>query len=145
MKRFLVEAVRFKTSTCMAFTASVIIYSLIALLYGDSTVTIATLGQLLFASALCTLLQGIFFSDLFIKKMRYSLRLLCSLPAYFAAILGCALLFHWFPLGNWRAWLLFAAIFIVLFTDIVAGFEIYFRFTGRKYDDLLQRYREENP
>lgn len=145
MKRFLIEVVRFKTSTCIAFTASVVIYSLIALLSGAKAVAIATLGQLLFTSALCTLLQGIFFSELLIKKMRYNLRLLCSLPAYFAAILGCALLFHWFPLGNWRAWLSFSVLFIVLFAAVIAGFEVYFRFTGRKYDDLLRRYHQENP
>ena len=48
----------------------------------------------------------------------------------------------WFPTDQLGAWVLFGVIFVVIFAAITAGIELYFRLSGRKYDDRLDWYRK---
>ena len=44
----------------------------------------------------------------------------------------------WLPADRAGAWVLFG----VIFAAITAGIELYFRLSGRKYDDRLDWYRK---
>jgi len=53
-----------------------------------------------------------------------------------------AWVFQWFPMKA-ESWMIFIGIFLVIFAAMTAGFEMYYRITGRKYDGLLGQYRRE--
>ena len=131
-----------KTYAALLFTGMVILCSIIMLCLGESTVPINMLASILLVSALGTLLQFIAFTDYVIKKMRYRFRLIIYAIPFLAVLAANAALFRWFPPES-GAWLMFLLIYLVGFAGISAGFEIYFRVMGKKYDGLLGQYRKQ--
>ena len=132
----------FFSSWCIAFSIATAVYAMVSAACGLSAVSISALAQLAFVSAFCTFLQVLFFTDLVFRKTRYIVRLLWSMPTFLAAVVGCALIFKWFPVNQLSAWFLFVLIFFIGFMGITAAFEIYFRLTGKRYDDLLRRRQQ---
>lgn len=143
MKTFLKCVVAVKTHACLLFTGSMAVLAVVYGLVLDWPITWALILELLGLSLACSLVQLIFFSGVFLKKMTYLCRMLCSLPAFLAVVVGAGLIFRWFPIDRWQAWVTFLTIFAVIFVAIALGFEIYFRLTGQKYDDLLKRYKDQ--
>ena len=140
MKRFLEGVLQWKTWVCFMFTGSTLLYIAIALCMGERTVEIMSLISLVVISAAGTLLQYVAFTGAVIKKLRYSLRLLVFAVPFLGVLVGCAKLFNWLPKGV-PGWLSFCGIYLLVFCAITAGFEIYYRVTGRRYDGLLGQYK----
>lgn len=143
MQTFLKCAVAVKTHTCLLFTgfmaALAVVYGLIL----DWPITWALILELLGLSLACSLVQFVFFSGALLKKMTYLARMLCSLPAFLAVVVGAGMIFRWFPIDRWQSWVIFLTIFTVIFVAIAVGFEVYFRITGQKYDDFLAQYKKQ--
>lgn len=143
MKKVLDFVMEWKTAACFSYTGTVLLYMVIAALMGLDNAPLSILFAFLLLSAGGTLLQYICFTDRYIKKMRYTGRLVLFVAIFLPFLLAIAHWFHWFPMGDGKAWLLFAAIFIAILAVMTGGFEIYFRVTGKKYDGLLGQYRAE--
>ena len=118
MKRFLKGVAEWKRHMCMVFTAAVCIYMAISWLYGERSVGMGILLQLL---AVCVL-HGSLLKDLSL----------------------CAWAFDWFPADSLKSWGLFLLIFLVIFAVMTAGFEILFFVTGKKYGGLLGQYQKKH-
>ena len=141
MKKILEAAVELKTWACLSFTAAVLIYTVCSLAFGERSMDLVMVFELLGLSVGATLLQFVCFSGKVIKKMRYSVRMLVfSIPMFGVAGL-CAVLFRWFPIQDPWAWIIFAAFYLLGFIGITLGFEIYYWATGRKYNGLLGQYK----
>lgn len=142
MQTFLKCAVAVKTNACLMFTGSM---AALAVVYGlilDWPITWALILELLGMCLACSLVQFVFFSGVLLKKMAYLPRILCSLPAFLAVVAGAGMIFRWLPIHRWQSWATFLAIFSVIFVVIAVGFEVYFRITGQKYDNLLKQYKD---
>lgn len=142
MKRFLKSVAQWKSAACLMYTASIILYMAILLLL-NAPPQLEVLFSLLIVSCLGTLIQLLAFTDCVFKRLSYFLRLLLFVCLFLPMITVCAVLFHWFPTENWEAWLFFVGIFLVFFLILTAGFEIYFRIAGQKYDGILGQYKKK--
>lgn len=142
MKNFWEGLVEWKTNASLMFTGSIILCAAISLFVKETAVSITVIASLLVLSAAGTFLQFLAFTDHIIKKMRYTLRMAVFAVSFFALIAANARIFRWFPFDKSR-WLIFTAIFLVVFTGMTIGFEIYYRATGKKYDGLLGQYRRQ--
>ncbi|MGN0551726.1 MAG: hypothetical protein ACI4I4_07825 [Acutalibacteraceae bacterium] len=143
MKKFLEYVVKLKTTVCLCFTASVIVFSVIAVFYGGGAISVATVFQLLGISVAASVIQFVAFSEVIIKRMHYALRMCIFLLPFSAVITAFAVIFNWFPIENLGSWITFYVIFILIFIATTIGFEIYFRITGKKYDGLLGEYKRK--
>ena len=137
MKRFLEGVLAWKTYACMMFTGSVMVYWAVAYFLGWEGIPLGSLLQLLLLSVAGSLLQGIMFTEWLIKSMAYPVRQLIFAVIFLAVLSVFAWKGKWFPAGEFGNWLVFAGIFLVVFAAMTAGYEIYFRLAGKKYDGLL--------
>ncbi len=145
MKRFLKGVVEWKNHACMVFTAAVCIYTAIAWLYGERSVGMEILLELLAVSAVSVLLQGIAFSeDWLIRNMAYTKRMLLFVVMFLPVLALAAWAFGWFPADNLMSWGIFLLIFFVIFAAMTAGFEILYRVTGKKYGGLLGQRQKKH-
>ena len=142
MNRFLRFVAVWKTGMGLMFTGTVVLYLVFCLILGQETVAAAILWSLLAISVAGTSLQALCFTELLIRRMRYTWRLLLFCMLFFPLLAVIAWAFHWFPMGGGN-WLVFTGIFLAIFAVMTAGFEIYFRVTGNKYNGLLGQYRRE--
>mgnify|MGYP001092997068 CR=1 FL=1 len=143
MKRFLKGVVEWKLSACAMFTAATFFYLFFSFLYGVDQVYTRTLWGLFWASAAGSLCQAVCFSDWIIKKLRYTWRSLLFVLFFLPALSLVAWRTGWFPADQAGAWVLFAGIFFLIFLVMTLGFDVYFQFTGRKYDGLIGQYRRK--
>jgi len=124
------------------FTSTVVIYLAFCLHYGQKLMEISLLWTFLLVSVLGALAQWICFTELLFKKMRYTLRLALFVLFFYPLLSLVAWKGKWFPMTA-DSWLMFTGLFLGIFAAMTAGFEIYYRTAGRKYDGILGQYRRE--
>lgn len=142
MKKLIRFVMEWKTWACYMFTGTMSLYLVIWLSLGEHLVPVSTLWSFLLVSALGTLLQCLCFTELVIRRMRYTGRLTLFGLLFLPVLSVIAWAFQWFP-GELGEWLTFLGIFLVVFVVITLGFELKSWADGRKFDGLLGQYRRE--
>lgn len=143
MKNFFKGLIEWKTSVCLLYTAAMVIYLFLSLIFDNREASTAVLWGLLLASAAGSLIQAVCFSEWIIKKMRYTWRSLLFVLLFLPVLSIVAWKAEWFPTDQVWAWAMFIGIFFLIFIAITVGFDIYFWITGRKYDGLIGQYRKK--
>ena len=100
--------------------------------------------QGLLLSALISLLWGVLFSDVFIKKWRRFPRLIVFSFSLTALLVVCVMTFIAIPTDWANLWLITCG--CIGFGLIVFAFvnEVRFKATGRRYTEVLNKYKAEN-
>ncbi len=144
MKHFMKRVLEWKTGASLAFTASMLIYVVIALLMGERQIEATAVIAMLLLSMTGTFVQYLCFTDNIIKNMRYTRRLMLFGVLFLPLLTVIAVVFGWFPAYRPGAWLLFLGLALVVLAAMTLGFEFYFHIAGRKYDGLLGQYRKQH-
>ena len=142
MKKFFKVVMSFKEHTSHIYTGSMCFYMFFQFIYGQKTADLSQLFSLLLVSIAAGTMQVMVFSDLLFKKMPYGWRLVAFAVPFFAVLTAFAITFDWFPTDTLESWVTFIAIFIIIFLFITIGIGLYYRLSGRKYDDKLDWYRK---
>ena len=141
MKKWFQRSTEWKMGASFSYSVAVLIYAVVTLLFGEKSVSVTVLFELLALCLAGSLLQYVAFTDAVIKKMRYSLRMVVFSLPFLALMTLCAVVFDWFPKSEPFAWVTVFIIFVLVLAGFTAGFEIYYRASGRRYDGLLGEYR----
>lgn len=141
MKRFFDVVVAVKERAALNYTAAMCFYVFFLWVFRQEAAPLPMLFSLLLVGAAAGLMQVVAFSDLLIKKLAYSWRMVLFFVVFGAILTGFAVGFGWFPTDQAGAWAAFGAAFVLIFAAITAGIEIYYRASGRKWDDRLDWYR----
>lgn len=144
MKKLMKCVLDWKTGVSLAFTACMLIYTVIALIMGEHQIEIKAVCAMLLLTMTGTFVQYLCFTDNIIRNMRYTRRLMLFGVLFLPLLTVIALAFGWFPSGKPGAWLLFLGLALAVFAAMALGFEMYFRIAGRKYDGLLGQYRKQH-
>lgn len=142
MKTFWSVAMALKERTAMIYTGAMCFYLFFLFVFQWESVSLPMLFSMLLVSLAAAVMQILAFSNLIIKKLSYAWRLVVFALPFGAILTACAVTFQWFPIENPGAWITFGVIFLVIFILCTVGFELYFRLSGRKYDDKLDWYKK---
>ncbi|MDF2487352.1 MAG: hypothetical protein K0R46_3520 [Herbinix sp.] len=83
---------------------------------GGAGVPVPIMAQFLLLSAINVALRYVFLTDKLIKHMSAVKRILCTVLSVLLTVIACIILFGWFPVNLWQAWLLFLGSFAVCFS-----------------------------
>ena len=139
MKKFFEVVVTIKERVALSYAAAMCIY---LFLFRQEGAALPQLFSVLLASVAAGTMQVVAFSDLLFKKLAYGWRMMTFFIAFGAVLIGIATGFGWFPVENAGTWATFLVIFVLIFAAITAGIEIYYRASGRRWDDKLDWYRK---
>lgn len=142
MKKFFQVVTTVKERAALNYTAAMCFYIFFLWLFKQETVSLPMLFSLLVVGIAAGAMQVLAFSDLVFKKLAYGWRMALFFAVFGGILTAFAVGFGWFPTDNVWAWVSFAAMFILIFAAIAAGIEIYYRASGRKWDDRLDWYRK---
>ena len=143
MKRFFQGMIEWKRSASLLYTGAMVLYLFFCTIFGHMQISLTMLWTLLAVSLASALIQGICFSSWIIKKMRYTWRSFLFIALFFPLLSFTAWKAEWFPTEQLGSWVLFSAIFPLIFVVMTIGFHIYYRAAGKKYDGLVGRYRRQ--
>ena len=141
MKKFFQAAAAIKECASLCYTGAMCFYMIFLWVFRQDAVTFPELFSLLLVCVAAGAMQVAAFSNLLFKKLAYGWRMVVFAVPFFAVLTAFAVGFGWFPTENAGAWLTFIVIFVVIFVTITAGIELYYRLSGRKWDDRLDWYR----
>ena len=109
---------------------------------GWTEIKMNTIFSLMLVFLFMSFVQSIAFTEIWIKKLHYGLRMMIFAFPSLVFMSFIAWKFQWFPTGEIGRWLVFAGIFCICFIISSIIYEIYFRMTGKKYDGLLGEYHK---
>lgn len=135
--------IEWKRSASLLYTGAMVLYLFFCTIFGHMQISLTMLWTLLAVSLASALIQGICFSSWIIKKMRYTWRSFLFIALFFPLLSFTAWKAEWFPTEQLGSWVLFSAIFLLIFVVMTIGFHIYYRAAGKKYDGLVGRYRRQ--
>ena len=127
MKKFFDIVMPVKTAACYIFTATMCVYAVLDLVFGWGGLPDNYLFSFLLLSLAGGVLQIVAFTELVIKRLRYTLRLFVFAVPYLAVLSAIAAGFGWLPAAQPGAWALFFLIFLAVLLTMTLGFELYYR------------------
>lgn len=141
MKKFFRVVVTIKECTALCYTAAMFFYMFFLFMFKQESAPLPMLFSLLAASVAAGTMQVAAFSGLLFKKLTYGWRIVVFVVPFGAILTALAVGFGWFPTDKIGAWVTFGVFFVIIFLAITAGIEVYYRLSGRKWDDRLDWYR----
>lgn len=108
---------------------------------GKEGLSTATMMQFFGVSVCITGFRFLFFTDRIIRQMSITLRTVCMLLAIIALIVLCTLMFGWFPVDMWQAWMGFLVTFGVCFVGSMTITQLKEKTENRKMEEALQRLK----
>lgn len=142
MKKFFEVVVSVKERTGLIYTGSMFFYMFFLWVFRQDSAPLTILFSLLLVSVAASVMQMVAFSDLVIKRLAYGWRLVVFVVPFGAILTAFAVGCGWFPTDQLGAWVLFGVFFVLIFVAITGGIELYYRLSGRKWDDRLDWYRK---
>ena len=143
MKKFFQVAAAIKECASLCYTGAMCFYMFFLFIFKQEAAELSMLFSLLIVCVAAGAMQVMAFSNLLFKKLAYGWRLVVFAVPFFAVLTAFAVGFQWFPTEEAGAWVSFGVIFIVIFLATTAGIELYYRLSGRKWDDKLDWYRRQ--
>lgn len=144
MKKFFQVVTAVKERAALSYTAAMCIYMVFLWVFRQEAAPLPVLFSLLIVCVAAGTMQLVAFSNLLFKKLAYGWRMVVFVIPFGAVLTAFAVGFGWFPTESAGAWVTFGVIFIAIFLAITGGIEIYYRLSGKKYDDRLDWYRRRN-
>lgn len=146
--------VEFFKQVLITFAAAVIAVSIVGWFVGDTTkevggllslgrdgLSYSSLFQIFIFSLTSAGIKILLFSNFLAKRMLLLWRTsLMFLSSFIAAVL-LSVLFRWFPIGSWQAWLGFFISITVCFAIGILFMAIKTKLEDQKYSKLLSDYR----
>lgn len=126
------------------FLIMMVVFFFTALINGVESFSVYKIGQLLAIAVLGGALILIAFSDIFIKKVSYIVRICIFIVPLFLVTLVFALAFSWFTDSNIVTWLIFIGIFLFCFALSVSIYLITSKIKGKEYTEKLIEYQNKN-
>ncbi len=142
MKKFFQVCTTIKEVTALCYTAAMCFYMFFLLVFKQETAPLSILFSLLLVCIAAGTMQVAAFSDLLFKKLGYGWRMVLFFVVFGGVLTAFAVGFGWFPTDQAGAWVLFGVFFVLIFAAITGGIEIYYRASGRRWDDKLDWYRK---
>lgn len=109
---------------------------------GSEGIAVSTLCQYLLLAVIITSLQWLFFTDCFIKKASITIRIVSMFVSVVLVIAVLAVVFGWFPVYMWQAWLGFFICFAISTAISTAVSLLKERIDNAKLQEALERFNE---
>lgn len=111
---------------------------------GNKGISAATSFQYLGLSALIVFYRMLFFTDFVIKKMGITARMVGMLIIVILSIVLFAVVFGWFPVNEWKAWVMFLLCFGISFILSLAFTALKEKTENRQMQKALEKIKKED-
>ena len=149
MKKFMGLIIYIKSFAALIFAGLMLSYMVAGWLYAtikqvsfNYTIPFIFVIQGVILALAISVFWYLIFTDTVFKKLRYSIRLIGFVLILVLILTGFLLMFFSQP-TNWaKLWLIIAGLFVFVTAGISVLGEIYFRMTGKRYTQSLNKYKE---
>ncbi len=109
---------------------------------GGQGIATETALQFFGLSILIVFFRILFFTDIFIRRMRIGVRTVCMLAAVLLTIVLFVAVFDWFPVHMWECWLMFALCFGISFAVSLSVTVFKEKMENKQMEKALQKLKQ---
>ena len=131
---------------CIGFTLLILFSCIFGLIFADEAAKPGIIMCLSIGVAMliCAVLQLVFFTPVFIKRMSYVWRLSFFGICLYAILALCGAAFSWFPTDNFGAWIAFTATYLIILAFMSIIFTLINKRTIKTLNKRLAEFKAEH-
>ncbi|WP_070000120.1 DUF3021 family protein [Cellulosilyticum sp. I15G10I2] len=143
MKKYMEIIVQFKFVWGLFFTGSIIIYTIINMLLGKTSMDFITVWQFILLTITLTFIYYLIFGEFILKTLHVRYKVLVHfLLSYMTLLIGAHLL-KWIDTSNVSHLGLFTIGCIILYLAVSLSFFMYYKSTGEQLNKKLALYKRQ--
>lgn len=143
MKKFLEITLQMKFVWGLFFSAAMLIYTVITMILGYTSMKLITVWQLLVITLIITFLHYLIFGELILQSLSERNKILVHFILCYTFLIVSALLLNWINISNINTIVIFTIGYIILYLLCVVSFYIYYKATGEELNKKLTAYKEK--
>jgi hypothetical protein len=143
MRKFVEITVQFKFVWALFFSAAILLYSVVSMALGHSSVEFIIIWQLVALTMIITFYHYLFFGELILKSLSTKNKVIVHSLLCYATLLPSIYLFNWFDITSLKWFSVFTVSYVGLYLSCIFSFYIYYKATGEELNNRLTAYKEK--
>ncbi|KOA18637.1 hypothetical protein CLHOM_29210 [Clostridium homopropionicum DSM 5847] len=142
MKKAMEVIVQVKFVWGLFFAASVIIYTIINMLLGNTSIELIAVWQLLLLTIVIVFIHYLIFGEFILTDLSIKKKIFIHFPLCYLTILVFINLYGWINITSFNTILTFSGIYLFFYLSIVNSLYLYYKITGEELNAKLAIYKQ---
>lgn len=142
MGKYFKIIVQFKFAWGLIFTAATLLYSVISLALGETSIEISLLWKFVVMTLLLTLIHFLVYGEYILKSLSSQKKIIIHFTLCYIVLLIFSYLFNWIQAMNVKSLGIFTISYSLLYLSISSSLFLYYKITGEELNNKLKEYKE---
>lgn len=134
--------VQFKFAWGLIFTATTLLYSIVSLILGETTIEISLIWKFVAMTLLLTLIHFLVYGEYIFKSLSSQKKVIIHFILCYIVLLVFSYLFNWIQVINIQSFGIFTISYSLLYLSISSSLFFYYKITGEKLNNRLKEFKE---
>ena len=142
MKRFMELIVQFKFVWGLIFSATILLYSVVAMLYGKTAMDFILIWQLVGITLVLGVIHLLIYGEFILRSLNTKYKAVIHFIACYIVCFVSVDILKWVDILNIKEVLVFSGVYIVIYLSLFLSLYMYYKFTGEQLNDRLSAYKQ---
>lgn len=142
MKKAMEVLVQFKFVWGLFFAATVIIYTIINMLLGNTSMELIVIWQLFLLSIVLALIQYLVFGEFVLTDFSLKKKIFIHFPLCYFIILMFMYIFNWISFYNLSLLAKYTGAYLFIYLTLINSLYMYYKVTGEELNSRLAIYKQ---
>jgi hypothetical protein len=142
MKRFMELIVQFKFVWGLIFSATILLYSVVAMLYGKTAMDFILIWQLVGITLVLGVIHLLIYGEFILRSLNTKYKAVIHFIACYIVCFVSVDILKWVDILNIKEVLVFSGVYIVIYLSLFLSLYMYYKFTGEQLNDRLAAYKQ---
>ena len=143
MKKIMEFLFQFKMVWGLFFASTVIIYTIVNMLLGNTSMELVVIWQLFLLSIVLVVIQYIIFGEFMLTKLSLKQKFLIHFTLCYFTILTFIITYGWMDYRNFSSLRLYSAVYALFYLAILNSLRWYNKATGEELNSKLAIYKQK--
>lgn len=142
MKRFMELIVQFKFVWGLIFSATILLYSVVAMINGDTAMDFILMWKLVGFTIVLGVIHFIIYGEFILESLSAKYKTVIHFIACYIVCLISVVILNWADISNLWHVLVFSGAYIFIYLTVFLSLYMYYKFTGEQLNDRLAAYKQ---
>lgn len=143
MKKAMEILVQFKFVWGLFFAAAIILYTIVNMFLGNTSIEVIAIWQLFLLSIVIVLIQYLLFGEFILTDLSIKKKIFIHFPLCYIAILIIIYLYGWIDITNFKTLAIFSGIYLLFYLGVINSLYLYYKATGEELNSKLAIYKQK--
>lgn len=142
MKRFMELTVQFKFIWAIMFTAAIILYSVVALLQGETSMDFVLIWEFVVITMVLSFIHMLIYGEFILTSLSMKVRVIIHFLLCYVTSFVWVYILKWIDISKIETVLIFTAAYTVIYLSMNFSLYMYYKGTGEQLNDRLAAYKQ---